>query len=115
MSDTARLIADGRDVAVVRLARTVNERRRGLLGTDAPSGALWIEPCKQVHTFGMRYAIDVAYVARDGHVLATRTLAPWRVGPFRPRARSVIEVHAGAFEQWNLRPGSRVQLQPRPT
>lgn len=111
--ESVRLVVDGRDVAPVRLARSYHERRRGLLGTDGLDGALWVEPCKQVHTIRMRYPIDVAHIARDGTVLTTRTLSPWRVGALRLRARVVVEAEAGAFARWGLRPGSRVAAQDR--
>ena len=47
-------------------------KRRGLLGTthlDAGAG-MYLVPCQWVHTFGMRYPIDVAFLSRDGRVLA---------------------------------------------
>lgn len=111
MDTIARLVIDGRDVAPVAVARRYHERRRGLLGTDGIDGALWIEPCKQVHTIRMRYPIDIAHVARDGLVLATRTMPPWRFSALRVRARSVVEAEAGSFERWGLAEGSRVAVR----
>ena len=45
-------------------AHTFFKRAKGLLGTKAwPAGlALWLKPCKQVHTMGMRYALDVVFL-----------------------------------------------------
>ena len=63
-----RLLCDGRDVAAAALADTADSRRKGLLGTDAVEGALWITKCPSVHMMGMRYPIDVAVVDRDGVV-----------------------------------------------
>src|SRR4029077_19922155 len=57
--------------STVEIAVDSASRKRGLLGRDglAPSHALVIAPCNGVHTFGMRFAIDVIFVARDGRVV----------------------------------------------
>ena len=101
---------DGRDVAPVELATTARARSKGLLGRTGLTGALWLAPARQVHTFRMRFAIDVAYVDRSGRVLVTRTLPPGRLGPWRWRSRGVLEAEAGAFERWGLDAGSAVEL-----
>ena len=58
------LLCDGRRVAALAVADTTATRRRGLLGTSAVDGALWITRCPSVHMVGMRYPIDVAVVDR---------------------------------------------------
>jgi uncharacterized protein len=104
-----RLHVDGRDVASVELARSNAERRRGLLGRDGLEGGLWLEPCRQVHTLRMRFAIDVAHVDRRGLVRGVRTMPPGRFGPLGLRTRAVLEAEAGAFAGWGLAVGSHVQ------
>src|SRR2546430_1503881 len=77
----ARLEVEGGDIlASAEVARGVRQRTRGLLGRDrkAVTGALVLRPCRQVHTIGMRFPIDVAFCDRDGVVLRTLTVAPWR-------------------------------------
>ncbi|RSE88766.1 DUF192 domain-containing protein [Achromobacter denitrificans] len=75
-------------------------RMRGLLGRPPPgprSGIL-LAPCAGVHTFGMRYAIDVAFVSRTGRVVAVRrALPPWRVA-LRLGAVAVVEMRAGVLD-----------------
>jgi uncharacterized membrane protein (UPF0127 family) len=105
------LVRDGDVLATVELAATRRARSRGLLGRDGHRGALALRPCRQVHTFGMRFAIDVAFVDEGGWVLATRTLRPWRLSPVVWRSAFVIEAEAGAFERWRLRPGDRIEVQ----
>ncbi|MCI0383859.1 DUF192 domain-containing protein [Streptomyces sp. CNQ085] len=85
-------------------------RVRGLLGRDGIDGAILLTPASSVHTFGMRFAIDVAYLDRRLNVLAVRTMRPGRLGLPRPRARHVLEAEAGAMARWGLRPGVRVAL-----
>jgi uncharacterized membrane protein (UPF0127 family) len=103
------LLVDGRDVAPLELADTYGTRRRGLLKRDGVEGAFWLRPCRHVHTFGMRFAIDVALVDGDGTVLHTQTMPPGRLGAVRRACRSVIEAEAGAFARWGLAAGARVE------
>jgi uncharacterized protein len=107
--DRARLLIDGRDVASLEVAATHRARSRGLLGRDGIDGALLLPSARQVHTFRMRFAIDVAHVARDGTVLAVTTMPPGRLGAWRPRSRAVVEAEAGAFAGWGLTPGVRLE------
>ncbi|MFB4422252.1 DUF192 domain-containing protein [Streptomyces sp. QL37] len=94
----------------LRVAASYRARTRGLLGVDGVDGALLITPCGGVHTFRMRFAIDVAYLDRRLEVLAVRTMKPGRLGLPRLRARHVVEAEAGAMERWGLRPGARVRV-----
>lgn len=57
------------------------ERLRGLLGSDAETaGTVLLQPCRSIHTLGMAYPIDVAFLADDGSVLsAWRSLPPGRM------------------------------------
>jgi uncharacterized membrane protein (UPF0127 family) len=108
------LLCDGRPVAPVAVAEDSAGRGRGLLGTDAVVGALWITRCPSVHMVGMRYPIDVAMVDRDGVVLHVRTLRPW-TGATWPRrgASATIEAAAGALAGWGVRPGVRLAYERR--
>jgi uncharacterized membrane protein (UPF0127 family) len=109
------LLCDGRPVAPVAVAADSATRGRGLLGTDAVVGALWITRCPSVHMVGMRYPIDAAVVDRDGVVLQVRTLQPW-TGATWPRrgASATIEAAAGALAGWGVQPGVRLAYERRP-
>jgi uncharacterized protein len=111
----AWLVREGGDVlASARVARGIRERTQGLLGrqgSDEVTGALVLRPCRQVHTIGMRFPIDVAFCDRHGVVLRTQTVAPWRVTRVVWRAGFVVEAPAGAVERWHLRPGDTVEVK----
>jgi len=79
-------------------ARTAWQRLRGLLGHPALPccRGLWIRRCRAVHTCGMRYAIDVAFLDRGGRVLRVARLAPWRAA-WCGQADSVVELRAGCL------------------
>jgi len=108
------LLRSGEVLAAAEIASSRAARRRGLLGRDGFDGALLIEPGRAVHTVGMRFAIDVAYCRRAGdelEVLELSTMAPWRIGAPRLRARCVIEAEAGAFARWGLAQGDVLQVK----
>lgn len=94
----------------LEVARSARSRRRGLLGRDGIEGALLLSPASSVHTLGMRFAIDVAYLDRELRVVAVRTMPPGRIGLLRLRARHVLEAEAGAMERWGIRRGAQVTV-----
>jgi uncharacterized protein len=93
------------------LATTRAARRRGLLGRDGIDGVLVLRPCRQVHTIGMRFPIDVAFCAADGRVLRVATLRPRRVSRVVWRSRFVVEAAAGSFARWGVRRGTTVVVR----
>lgn len=94
----------------LRIAASYRARSKGLLGQDGIDGALMITPCGSVHTFGMRFTIDVAYLDRKFNVVAVHTMKPGRLGMVRLQSRHVLESEAGSMEKWGLRPGVQVQI-----
>jgi uncharacterized membrane protein (UPF0127 family) len=105
------LVAGGRVLASAEVATTHREKGRGLLGRNGLDGAFVIQGCRWVHTIGMRFAIDVAYLDEEGTVVKTARLARHRVAAPVRQARTVIEAEAGAFERWGLRVGDQVELR----
>ncbi|MFF4326830.1 DUF192 domain-containing protein [Streptomyces sp. NPDC048387] len=92
----------------LEIAASYRARTRGLLGRDGIAGALLLTPAASVHTFRMRFPIDVAYLDRRLRVIALTTMPPNRLGLPRPRARHVLEAEAGAMAGWGLRVGDTV-------
>jgi uncharacterized protein len=84
----------------VEAALTSADRRRGLLGRDglAPGQALVIAPTNLVHTFAMRFAIDILFVARDGRVLKVAAAVPPRRIAGAWGGFAVVELGAGQVE-----------------
>ena len=84
----------------------------GLLGRDGIEGALLLRPAKSVHTLGMRFPIDVAYVDRELIVLRTRARCG-RGGSDGVvfKAHGVIEAEAGSFARWKLKPGDQLEVK----
>ena len=111
MSVMAWLMSDARVLASAELAETRAARRKGLLGRSALDGALVIRPCRGVHTIGMKFPIDVAFVDEDGVVVKTLQMARHRIGIPVFSARTVIEAHAGAFARWGIRVGDVIEVR----
>ena len=81
-------------------AHTGPTRRKGLLGRDGleRGEGLWIAPCESVHTFFMRFPIDLVYLDRERRIKKARSaVGPWRLSACLS-ARSVLEL-AGGYDQ----------------
>jgi uncharacterized protein len=104
-------VRDGRVVAVAEVPATARGRARGLLGRDGIDGVMVLRPCRHVHTFRMRFPIDVAFCDGEGTVLRICTLRPGRLSPVVRRAAWVLEAEAGAFARWGLVAGDRVEVR----
>jgi len=91
-------------------------RRKGLLGRDGlGSGvALVIAPTNLVHTFAMRFPIDILFVSRDGRVLKVRHAVPKRRIAGAWGGFAVVELAAGALEGSQTRSGDQLELREHP-
>ena len=70
-----------------------------------------LHPCRWIHTLGMRFPIDVAFLDRDGTVVKTMQMHQHRIGVPVWRASLVIEAEAGAFARWGLRVGDVIDVK----
>ncbi len=104
------LLRDGAVLCSLEVASTRASRRRGLLGRDSIEGALLLAPARSVHTLGMRFSIDVAWLSDDLTVLRTTCMRRHRVSRPVVKAHSVLEAEAGRFASWGLVVGDRLEL-----
>lgn len=80
------------------IADTSAKRRAGLLKHQslAPGEGLWIAPCESVHTFFMKFPIDLIYLDKKLRVRKVRRAVPaWRLSACFT-AHSILELPAGA-------------------
>lgn len=102
----------------VERAQSFRTRLVGLLGhrgLDADEG-LWIQPCDSIHTFFMRFPIDVAFVDKIGTVMKRYdALKPWRATRLHSRAAACVELAAGTLARHGVEEGSRLTLVRAPT
>jgi uncharacterized membrane protein (UPF0127 family) len=102
------VLADSAD-----LADTSAKRRVGLLKhTELKQGkGLWIVPCESVHSFFMKFTIDVLYLDRAKKVRGMRpNMKPWRLSACLP-AHSVLELPAGTIERTGTQKGDQLSLE----
>ena len=93
----------------VEVALTALSRFRGLLGRDEYPHVLLLFPCNDIHTFGMRFAIDVAFVSGEGVVIeAYRGIGARRRLRCRP-ARATLE-RMSSEARW-FEPGDSIDLK----
>jgi uncharacterized membrane protein (UPF0127 family) len=108
----AWLLVDGNVLASADVATSRKARRRGLLGRDGLDGALVLERCRWVHTIGMRFPLDIAYLDGSGAVLKTVRMNRNRIGLPMVKSVRVVEAEAGAFGRWGLHVGDVVEIRP---
>jgi len=104
-----RVLADRVGVASTRAARAV-----GLLSRTGlePGEALWIVPSRGVHTWGMRFTIDVLALDEAGTVIdCVSNLRPWRVRLPRRGTAGVLELPAGTLAASGTLVGHQVSLE----
>lgn len=103
----ARPLADRADIA-----DTSAKRRTGLLKHSglAPGEGLWIVPCEGVHTFRMKFPIDVVFLNKKRAVLKTRpNMVRGRIS-LCLRAHSVLELPAGTLDATGTVAGDQLEL-----
>jgi uncharacterized membrane protein (UPF0127 family) len=105
------LLRDGDVLCAAEVASTLAERSKGLLGRKGYDGALVLNHTRAVHSLGMRFALDVAFLDRKLVVLDVVHLRPWRMTLPRIRGRSVLEAEMGAFDRWGLKKGDCLELR----
>jgi uncharacterized membrane protein (UPF0127 family) len=97
-----------------KTAQTFLQRLKGLMFSKAlPFGsALHIQPCRSIHTFFMRYSIDIIYMDAQRRIVGLEErLGPGKLGAIFPQVDSVIELPAGTIETTGTQLGQYIQIQ----
>jgi len=97
----------------VEVADTSGKRRTGLLKHESlpPGQGLWIAPCEAIHTFGMKFPIDVVFLSRKRKVLKVKENMGRRRIALCLRAYSVLELPAGTVARYPTRPGDQLEFE----
>lgn len=100
-------------VGNLMVADTIFSRMKGLLGTAhlPENSGLWLKPCKGVHTFGMKFTIDVVFLNKNNQVVAiVEKLRPNCLTRIIPEAATVIELKSSSAENLNLMKGDIIDI-----
>ena len=96
----------------MEVAESAAMRNKGLLGRKqlAPGEGLWISPCEAVHTFWMKFPIDLVYLDRKNRIRKlVSAVPPWRLSACL-RAHSVVELPAGTIRETQTQPGDTLEF-----
>ena len=99
--------------AAIEIADTSAKRRTGLLkhSSLSPGEGLWILPCESVHTFFMKFPIDLVYLDKKRIVRKVRyAVRPWRMSACFT-AHSIIELPAGAARASGTIIGDQLEIE----
>ena len=106
--NTGAVVATHVAVADTRAARAVGLLTRSGLN---PGEGLWIVPSRGVHTWGMRFPIDIVALDQEGVVVdRVAVLKPWRIRLPRRGTAGVLELPAGALDATGTEIGHRIEL-----
>jgi uncharacterized protein len=101
-------------LALAETADTAATRTQGLLGRDslAAGDGLILDPCRLIHTFFMRFAIDVVFFDRGQRVTrVARDVPPFRFAWGGWSARVTLELPAGTLRRIPVAPGAQLRLE----
>jgi uncharacterized membrane protein (UPF0127 family) len=96
----------------MEVADSAAKRNKGLLGRErlAPGEGLWIRPCEAVHTFWMRFSIDLIYLDRKNRIRKlVSEVPPWRLSACL-MAHSVLELPSGTIRETRTQPGDTLEF-----
>ncbi len=98
----------------MEVASTSSKRSKGLLGRQSLSDGegLWICPCEAVHTFWMRFSIDLVYLDRKNRIRKLLSaVPPWRLSGCL-LAHSVLELPSGTIRETRTQRGDALEFTP---
>lgn len=108
-----RIFHPDRPEAVINVADATGlfAGMKGLLGTAGLNqGWGMLVKAKNVHTIGMKFAIDAVYLSGDFTILRIKTLIPRRIGPILPAGKWVLELPAGEAGRLGFKKGDRLMV-----
>ena len=108
-----RVKSNGRIIAEkALLADSFLQRFKGLMFSEKMEGcdALVLKPCVSIHTFFMKYSIDVIFLDKGLKVIKIkRNLKPWRMTPFYFLSDQVVELTGGCLDT-KLKEGDELEV-----
>jgi uncharacterized protein len=104
------LLRDGDVVCALEMTDSAAERG-ALRRRPGWDGALHLEGARAVHTLGLKFPRDVAFLSDDHTVVRVTRIKPWRLAVGGRAARSAVETPAGALDRWGVRVGDHLEMR----
>ena len=106
------LLRDGDVVCALEMTEIVRRTGSGACsGASGCEGGLHLAGARAVHTVGMQFPLDVAFLSEDLVVVRLVRLPPWRIALPRRGVRSVLQTEAGALERWGVRVADQLDIR----
>lgn len=115
MSKYVKAVVNGETICEkVEVADSFVKRFMGLMyrkHLEENSGLL-LEPCNQIHTFGMKFSIDTITISSDNKIrYIDNSVAPGKVRPLVRGGQKVLELKSGTIEKYGLKLGDTIEFQ----
>jgi uncharacterized membrane protein (UPF0127 family) len=97
----------------VVVAERISERMKGLIGKKSfeKGEALWIRPCKSIHTIGLRFPIDILFLDSDNRVVeSNEKLPPNRLSKIVFKAKTILELPEGTLSATETKKGDTINF-----
>ncbi len=97
----------------IKIAKGFFQRLKGLIGSDSLSygEGLIIVPCNSVHTFFMKYPIDVVFISKEKIVIKIiNSMGPYRISAIVPKSYFVMELPSGTCRAYSLQKGEKLSF-----
>ena len=97
----------------ILIAESLISRMIGLMFKQRLEGAdgLLIDPCRSIHTFFMRYSLDIVFISKDNKIIKIiRDMKPWRVTWIYFRATKTLELPSGKLPM-DLKEGDSLEVK----
>ncbi len=105
---TGEVIADK-----VRIAQNFKSRSIGLLNRRSlnENEALLIKPCASIHTFFMKFPIDVLFLSKEGNIVKIEhSLKPWKLSGCLAGCFMVLELQQGKVSKTTIKIGNSIKI-----
>ncbi len=92
----------------VFISQTFFSRAKGLIGKKQMENneAMWIKPCNGVHTYFMKFSLDVLFLDKNMQVCAIeKKVKPFRFSKIYFKAKSVLEINSGLSDEKQIKIG----------
>ncbi|WP_028307561.1 DUF192 domain-containing protein [Desulfitibacter alkalitolerans] len=106
---------DGNQEIKIQVASTFFSRFKGLMGRrelqDDEALLLW--PCSSIHTFFMKFHIDVVFLSKDNYIVnIVKDIPPWSIWPPVKGSSKVLEFKGGTLDRLSIKKGEKLEFIP---
>lgn len=98
----------------VENANNFIKRFKGLMGRESldEGKGLLLDPCNQIHTFGMKFSIDALTLDKNGAIIyIDKCVESGKVRKFVSKGKKVLELPSGTADKYMLQVGQIISME----